>query len=217
MVRRHVLVPALLVLLFFMFAATRGEIPEERARAGAPGEAGSVVMVLAHEGFRDEEYQVPRSIFEEGGLRVTVASSDTTPAKGMLGLEVKVDILLEDVNVENYDCVIFVGGVGAKEYWDSPVAHSLARAAVELDRVLGAICIAPVILARAGVLRGRKATAFRHKETMEAFRKEGVVYSGDEVTVSGMIVTGRDPKAGKRFAELVLGLLGRQSETEEGE
>ena len=190
---------------------------QEEASTSSTRPAPCVLMVVAHDGFRDEEYEVPRSVLEENGVKVRVASSDTTSARGMMGLQVKPDLLLSEAGIEDFDCLLFVGGAGAKAYWDDEVAHSLARAAVDSGKVVGAICIAPVILARAGLLRGKKATVFKARETVEAFKKGGVVYTGDEVTLSGRIDTGRDPKAANKFAGKILDLLSRRPEVKEGE
>ncbi len=51
-----------------------------------------VLMIIAHENFRDEELLTPKQIFEKNGIKVTIASTDTTPAKGMLGAVVKPDV-----------------------------------------------------------------------------------------------------------------------------
>ncbi len=206
-VRRFIPIAAAFGLLFWVCSGTQEDSLQGHSLAQATPEGWSVLMVVAEEGFRDEEYHVPRSVLEENGVRVTVASSDTMPAKGMLGLEVKPDLALKDVKVEDYDCLIFVGGVGAEEYWDDEVAHSLAISAADSGKVLGAICIAPVTLARAGVLRGKKGTVFKTRRTIEAFKREGVIYTGDEVTVSGRIVTGRDPEAAEKFARSIVSLL----------
>lgn len=217
MIRRFALAAAISALLFSVLASAEQPVGGREASADTSRGKLSVLMVLARDGFRDEEYEVPRSILEENDVEVTVASSDTMPARGVLGLEAEVDILLEDANVKDYDCIVFVGGPGAKDYWNDEAAHLLAKAAFDSGKALGAICIAPVTLANAGVLKGKNATVFETRETIGAFRKEGVVYTGDDVTVSGRIVTGRDPEAAAGFARSILSVLRRRPEVEEGE
>jgi len=73
---------------------------------------------------------------------------------------VKPDILIKDVNVKTFDAVVFVGGPGAEEYFHNPVALKIAQEAYKEGKVVGAICIAPRILAEAGILKGKKATVF---------------------------------------------------------
>lgn len=168
---------------------------------------GYVLMVIAQEGFRDEELTVPKALFEERGYKVEIASRTLKEAKGMLGLWVKPDLTLNDVDLKKYKAVIFVGGVGTKEYFDDPLAVKLVKETTAKGKILGAICLAPVILARAEVLKGKKATVWPSEA--ETLRKKGAEYTGKPVEVDGNIVTANGPKAAKAFAEKVLELLER--------
>ncbi|MDP6612411.1 MAG: DJ-1/PfpI family protein, partial [Candidatus Hydrothermarchaeota archaeon] len=67
------------------------------------------VLIIAHEGFRDEEFLEPKKVLEDGGVMVIVASSFLGTATGMLGAKAEPDILLEDVKAEDYDAVVFIG------------------------------------------------------------------------------------------------------------
>ena len=164
-----------------------------------------VIMVIAPDRFRDEEYREPRAVIEESGGRVTVASAGLVRARGMLGMEVDPDLTLDQARAEDFDAVVFVGGSGASRYWDDPVAHSLARDALARGKVVGAICIAPVTLARAGLLKGRRATCWpSERERLEA---GGAVYTGNPVEVDGQIVTGSGPQAARAFGEALVRAL----------
>ena len=70
-----------------------------------------VLMVIAPENFRDEEYLHTREELERAKASITVASTKTTTARGMLGATVTPDLKLEQVDVDDYDAVIFVGAV----------------------------------------------------------------------------------------------------------
>lgn len=164
-----------------------------------------VVMIIAKNGFRDEEYLQPKEILTQAGIEVITASSSLGTAKGMLGANAKIDIVLDDIKVSDYDGIIFVGGVGSSEYWDNTKAHKIATDAVNQNKILAAICIAPVTLARAGVLKGKKSTVFP-SET-EQLKKYGAIYTGKEVEVDGKIVTGAGPQAAKQFGEKIKELL----------
>jgi len=169
-----------------------------------------VLMVIAHEAFRDEEYQEPRKILEGFGAEITVASSSLRVAKGMLGLKVKPDTLLKDVKAEDYDAVIFVGGVGASEYWENETAHRLLKRAMEQNKVIAAICIAPVTLAKAGILKGKRATVFGYEA--KRLKAGGAIYTGEAVVVCGNIVTADGPRAAKKFGMAIARLLAKPKE-----
>jgi protease I len=167
-----------------------------------------VLMVIACENFRDEELAKPKEILEKNGLIVTVASNKKEGCKGMLGAGATVDSLIAEVKAEDYGAVVFVGGTGAKIYLDNADARKLATEAVKEDRVLGAICLAPAILAKAGVLKGRKATVYKGEEFIGILKENGADYTGDRVTVDGKIVTAHGPDAAAEFGEKLAELIG---------
>ena len=159
------------------------------------------VMVIAEKNFRDEELFEPKKILEAEGVKVIVASTSFNTARGMLGGKVKPDMLLSEIKVDDYDAIIFVGGSGASQYWNDSLAHNIAKEAVEKNKVLGAICIAPVTLANAGVLTGKKATVWpSEKGKIEA---KGAIYTGESVQIEGKIITAEGPQAARRFGEAI--------------
>ncbi len=177
----------------------------------------TLLFVIAHKDFKDEEYQVPRNIFERLGAKVTVASSDTGIAVGTRGLKVKIDTLISQIDTFDFDGLVFVGGMGAKEYWDSEVAHRIAKSAARNGKVIAAICIAPVILARAGVLRWKEATVWASPKTKHILKQEKIEYIPRPVVVSEKIVTANGPIAAKQFGEEIVRLLLKENESSDTE
>ncbi len=166
----------------------------------------SVAMIIAPENFRDEELRQPLKIFRDAGLSVTVFSKSVKPAKGMLGFSCTPDKPLSALDVASFDAIVFVGGSGAKTYWDDPLSHGICKAAVAQHKVLAAICIAPVILARAGVLEGKKATVW--PATKNKLSAKGAGYVSQPVVTDGRIVTADGPRSAAPFARAILKLLG---------
>lgn len=191
-------------ILFLFFTLLLGAqilfLPAQAALSGK-----KVLMIIAFRDFRDEEYQVPRRALEKENVVVTVASSTLGEAKGMLGLAVKPDLFLQQVRMEPYAGVIFVGGSGAKEFWDDRVAHYLAREAVRQKKVVGALCMAPVTLARAGLLKGKKVSAW--ESTRKMLEETGAVWNSGDISIAGNIITASGPSAAAEFAEKFIALL----------
>ncbi len=168
----------------------------------------TILMVIAPEDFRDEELFEPKEIFEEKGAKVTIASTTTEIAKGMLGGTVKPDLKISAVNVGEYDAIVIVGGAGSKEYlWDDEELRAMVKEAYNKDKVLAAICLSPVVLAKAGVLDGKKATVFPDKEAISELRNYGALYLDKEVVVSDNIITGKGPESAKEFASKICAVM----------
>lgn len=165
----------------------------------------SILMIIASQNFRDEELLKPKELFEKRGFKVTIASSSLNTATGMLGAKITPNLLINKVNVKDYDAVVFVGGTGATEYFNNPVALKIAQETIKQNKVLAAICIAPRILAEAGVLQNRKATVWSSEAS--ALKRKGAIYTGEDVTVDGKIVTASGPHAAEAFAIAILKLL----------
>lgn len=163
------------------------------------------VMIIAHDEFRDEELLQPKDILEKAGIEVKIASTSLSPARGVLGAKVKPDILVSDINVKDFNAVIFVGGAGASQYWDDPLAHKLVADAVDAGRIVAAICIAPVTLANAGVLKGKRATVWSSEGAQ--LKAGGANYTGRPVEKDGNIITASGPAAAREFAEELLEAL----------
>ena len=179
----------------------------EKNLAGA-----KILMVIAPEKFRDEEFNVPFALFTERGAKVTVTSLKTGTATGMFGTKVAIHTTLDDLRAEDFDAVVFVGGAGTPVVRADLRAVELAKAAKNRP-VLAAICWSPTILAKAGVLAGKKATVWlgddaEYKTTTDkVLEKFGARFTGEAVTRDGNIVTGNGPVAARPFAEAVAELL----------
>ena len=126
----------------------------------------------------------------------------------MLGASANPDMLLSELNIPDFDAIVFVGGTGASEYWDNPNARKLAQQAANLNLILGAICIAPVTLAKAGVLEGKNATVWPSESAQ--LKNHGVNYTGPAVQVDGNIITADGPQSASLFANALVKALAQK-------
>jgi protease I len=167
-----------------------------------------ILMVIAQKDFRDEEFFEPREIFEDAGVDITVASNSMDEAVGTLGRKVRPDISIDNVNIAEFDAVVIAGGGGSREYlWSNKKLHKLVRDAHEHEKVVAAICISPVVLARAGVLEDRRATVFKDSACIKELEKGGASYEDEDVVIMDNVVTAAGPKAAEEFGEAVLEVL----------
>ncbi|MDI6731332.1 MAG: DJ-1/PfpI family protein [Candidatus Margulisbacteria bacterium] len=166
----------------------------------------TILFILPFRIFRDEEYADPKAVFEHAGYHVITASSRMGIAEGKLGMKTPVDITIENIKVDDYDAVLFIGGSGCREYFNNPIAQKIAQETLQQNKILGAICAAPEILANAGVLQGKKATMYADTGCLA---KGGATYTGKDVEVDGRIITATGPKTAKLWAEMIVKALNK--------
>lgn len=170
-------------------------------------------MTVAFRDFRDEEYFIPKEIFEKAGADITTVSTSPGIAIGVDGGEAKIDMLISDFSSINFDAVVFIGGSGTQKLLDDSVIHRIAQESIRRDKVVGAICVAPVILAKAKILQRKKATVWSSaldKSAVKILKDNGAIYIDESVVVDGKIVTGNGPGAAEEFAEKIIGLLAKK-------
>ena len=168
------------------------------------------LLIIAPRGYQDIEYGTPRKILEQAEIEIVVASKNGGACVGKLGGIVKDTIALADVMVDSYDGIIFIGGPGAVSYQQDAEAHKIAREAVEKHKWLAAICIAPTILAYAGVLNGRKATVWNEDGRQDKIlRDNGAKFTGAAVTQEAKLITANGPEAAELFGKAILNALKR--------
>ncbi|MEA3514047.1 MAG: DJ-1/PfpI family protein [Nanoarchaeota archaeon] len=165
------------------------------------------VLIIAHRNFRDEELRIPLQILRDNSIICVIASTSLDMAKGSLGTEVKPDVLIRDVDPEDYDVIIFIGGPGAMVLAGREDVVMLLSSAEKKKKILAAICIAPAIFAKAGVLKDKKATVWKSDESISILEKGKAVFVDKPVVVDGLIVTANGPQAAEEFGEKIVEML----------
>lgn len=167
----------------------------------------TVILVIAFADFRDEEFFVTKEIIEAHGNKVLVASDTLGSASSVEGSDVWVDLAVDKLEVEKYDAIIFIGGPGTLQRLDNKDSYNVAQAALRAGKIIGAICIAPVILAKSGVLKGKKATVWTtrlDKSAVKILKENEAEFEDNDIVVDGNIITASGPKAAKAFAETIV-------------
>ncbi len=178
----------------------------------------NVLFIIGSKGFRDEEYFIPFEILQKENAIITTASSIEGNIIGIEGGEARSTLALKQVNMKDFDIVIFVGGGGASEYFENNDAHKIIQEAVAKHKILAAICVAPVILARAGVLKGKKATVWSSlldKSWAKELKEAGCRVEEKRIVTDGKIVTADGPAVAKEFAEAIIDAFLNKDKEEE--
>jgi len=166
---------------------------------------GKILMIVAPKDYQETELNIPRDYFRSNGYTVVVASKGVRTAISMGGETTPIDIDLKDIKVSDYSAIVFVGGEGIynlklnedKDY------TNVAKVAGSQKKLIGAICLGPWILADAGLLSGKRATA---AET-DYLKSKGAIIVEDSVVKDGNIITGSGPEASEDFAIAIIDAL----------
>jgi protease I len=183
-----------------------GEVPKQTQRIGGEN-MPKVLFIIAQTNFRDEELFKPKAILENAGYAVEVASITIDTATGMLGAKVKPDLAIKDANINDYALIVVVGGSGAPELANRPEVLNLLNQAKNNDKKIAAICLGPMVLAKAGVLQGKQATVFKTPDSIAALKNGGAIFVGQDVVVDTDIVTANGPGAAAEFGNELVKLL----------
>ena len=185
-------------------------------------------IIIAFRDFRDEEYFVPKEVLEKAGVKVKTASNQKGVALGADGGEAKVDLLVSEINptefddlqhksshnsiqsISSFDAVVFVGGPGCLKNLDNEASYKIAKETINQGKVLSAICISSVILAKAGVLEGKRATVWTSlmdKSAAKILEENGAIYQDEPVVIDGKLITAVGPMAAQEFGEAIVEVL----------
>ena len=176
-----------------------------------------MLIVIAPENFRDEELFEPLLVLEENGIESEIISTEKGRFQGMLGgyataTETISETLpwLEGKGMKHYGGLLIVGGSGSRDYlWGNEELHGIVRNFDKEIKPTGAICLSPVVLARAGVLAGRHATVWPDDEAIRELETHKAIYEDTPVVSDGYFITANGPgtatEFGRRMAEAFLG------------
>jgi len=149
-----------------------------------------MVYVFLADGFEEIEALAPVDFLRRAGITVKTASLKGKSAIGAHNIEVTVDINIDDVTLnDDVEAIILPGGMpGSQNLYESEKVHKAIDFAIANNKLVCAICAAPFILGRKGLLNGKNATCFPgfEKELIGAItHNEGVVKDGNIITAQG--------------------------------
>jgi protease I len=167
-----------------------------------------VLIAIAPDKFRDEELAEPRAALEKAGIGYDIASIRRGTCTGMLGAKVTATLSFEEVDPKKYDGLIIVGGSGAQDHlWEDAVLVELAKFFRQSAKPVAAICLAPVVLANAGILKWKKATYFPSPKSFFKMKRGGAVLVDKPVVNDDRIITANGPAAAHEFADTLVRVL----------
>ena len=165
-----------------------------------------MIVTLLANGFEEIEALTPVDILKRAGLNVVTCGISGLVITGSHGIKVQADLLPEDIDINEVDMLILPGGMpGATNIDSHPFTDVLIDAVLKKDGRIAAICAAPLVLGRRGLLVGKRATCYPGFEA----ELEGADVTSDGVVTDGNITTAKGMGVALEFSkELVRLVLG---------
>lgn len=164
-------------------------------------------LMVFGDGFEEMEALASVDLMRRGGIPVTTASiMGRKVCESSHQVKIEADALFEELDLSEYDAIAFPGGMpGSTRLNENEAVLEAVREFYRTDRIVAAICAAPMVLGTAGVLEGKKATCYPGFEKYMT----GATYTAAQVEQDGNVITGNGPAAAFKFGlALVRALAG---------
>lgn len=168
----------------------------------------SILIPLA-EGFEELEAVTVIDLLRRAGFEVVSAGLKPGPVRASRKTVIVPDATLDEAIARDWDMVVLPGGLpGATNLNADPRVHDILRRTAQAGRHVAAICAAPQVLANAGLLDNRMATAY--PGTLDA-HKDRIKLASQAVVKDGKVITSMGPGTAMDFAlELIEVLAGKE-------
>lgn len=171
---------------------------------------GKRILIIATDGFEQDELFRPREALLDAGAEVTLASIATDPITGEKhgekGASITPDRTLDEVDSADFDLLLIPGGVANPDRMRmEPRAIEIVGAFADEGKPIAAICHGPWLLAEADLIDGRRVTSWPSIRTDLANAGADVV--DEEVVVDGQLITSRKPDDIPAFNRAVIAAL----------
>ena len=166
----------------------------------------SRVLVPLAQGCEELEAITITDLLVRAGVDVTTAGLDDQPVTASRGTTIIPDTSIDSVLDQTFDLIVLPGGLpGADHLRDDKNVLALLKTHASKGKYIGAICAAPKAVAAAGLLDGKKATAY--PGVLEALDNEQIDVRATAIEIDGNIVTSRGPGTAMDFALTLIELL----------
>lgn len=159
-------------------------------------------MIFLAEGFEESEALLPLDILRRGGVdAITVSVSSDKVVKSSHGVQIVADAVINEISAADVQMIILPGGLpGATNLDASEQLDRLIMDFASAGKPLAAICAAPMVYGKRGLLRGKKATCY------PGFDKylDGAEYTGTLVECVDNFILGKGPAAAAEFGFAIL-------------
>lgn len=169
--------------------------------------------IILADGFEETEAMGVWDALRRGGVDASFVSiNETTAVEGAHGLHFTADHTIAQIKEQPAEAIALPGGAtGTENLYRSEAVRDLITAQLEGGRYVGAMCAAPSVLGRMGLLKGKRAAVYPGWEKY----LEGAEIVNAEAVVDGQIITARGPRYCFAYGVAILSRLeGREKARE---
>ena len=167
------------------------------------------VAILIDEGFEDSEFAYPCEHLKAAGYGIDIIANEKRSYTGKKGTKATAGLAIADASLHDYDALYIPGGHAPEKLCEIPEMVTFVREFARSGKILCAVCHGPLLLAEAGLLRGRTVTGY--KSTKAALEEAGALYTGESVERDGSLITARDPRSLPEMTRRLFDALKRYS------
>lgn len=167
------------------------------------------ILIPLADGFEEIEAITSIDVLRRAGIEVITAGIEGNKIVGDHQLKIETDSIIEEVSVKDLDGVVLPGGMpGAENLKNNDILINIIQKLNVNNKLLAAICAAPMVLEEAEVIEGKNATSY------PGFASEmpSCNYTEKRVVRDGNIITGRGPGVALEFAIAVVSYFIKESE-----
>jgi protein deglycase len=155
--------------------------------------------VLFAEGFEEIEGLTIVDVLRRGDIQVDIIGVQGSIVKGAHNIQIVTDIEFVDITSDNYKGIFLPGGSpGYINLGNNQQVVDFIKEMNAMDKIIGAICASPAVLAKSGILTGKNATIYPGLES--EIQKGGGTYVDKPVVIDGKIITSKGPASSILFA-----------------
>ena len=164
---------------------------------------------LAAPGFEEIELMAPLDILRRLNMDVVLAGVQSDKVVSTHEVTVSTDTMLDKLHADKLDALILPGGAGSWVLRDTPEVIHLVKKMHEAGKLVAAICAAPIVLAKAGLVKDRNVTAYPAQDVYRELNEAGAHIVKDEnVVLDGNMLTANGPGAAMLFGYSIGEYLG---------
>lgn len=168
------------------------------------------VLIPLVDGFEEIETFTIVDVLRRAGIEAITAGLSGNIVQGAHGVKVYADDRMIDTNIDKFDAIVLPGGYpGYQNLMRSQAVNLALHEFAKKGKLIGAICGAPLVLAKAGLLKDRRATVYPGME------KELDMPRDDRVVIDKNIITSQGPGTAMEFAIALVRKLVGESKAEE--